>query len=77
MFSFYTLLEKPVFLSLMGDSGGEMRRKKWVEFILKIEIEKFTKNSEYTETWASFNKDHECPRNGIICFNRNYIHHFK
>ena len=43
MFSFYILLEKPIFLSLMGGSGGKMRRKKSVDFMFKIEIEKYTK----------------------------------
>lgn len=73
MFSFYMLLEKPIFLSLMGGTGGEMRRKKSVEFMFKIEMEKYTKKLLrcHTEMWASFGRDHECPMNGIICFDRN------
>lgn len=45
--------------------------------MFKIAIEKYSRNSEYTETWASFSTDHECPVNGIICFNGYYIHYFK
>lgn len=51
-----------------------MRRKKNAEFIFKIINKKYTKNSEI---WASFSRDHECPINGTICFDWNYIHYSK
>lgn len=54
-----------------------MRRKKNAEFIFKIINKKYTKNSEYTEIWASFSRDHEHPMNGTICFDWNYIHYSK
>ena len=45
-----------------------MRRKKNAEFMFKIINKKYTKNSEYTEIWAYFSRDHERPMNGTICF---------
>lgn len=77
MFSFNIFLEKPVFLTLEGGSGDEIGRKTGVEFMSKVDIEKHTTNSEYTEMWMAFSRDHECPTDEIICFNRNYIHYFK
>lgn len=42
VFSFYKLLEKLIFMSLggAGSSGHKMGRKKYVEFMFEIEIEK-------------------------------------
>lgn len=66
--SLYTLSENSYFCSLDG-SVVEIKweERKMLEFIFKI-ITKIYKNSEYTEIWASFSRDHEHPMNGMICF---------